>query len=549
MTGYIQWRRVTKSAWDALASYVANTVYLVQTGTRRARLYVTDNAATPAAYSLDFGTSAGISFQLDLASTTMGDGGTGILRFNNATAASVTAIAITAESIETGNPDVSAITSGWSSGIMTIVDRTDPSKRRQYNVTAVADNGAWLQFTVSGGIAVGTFVNGDLVDVYYVPTSGAAGSNTQVMFNDAGTMAGDAGLTYDKTTDALTIGGVVKLPTTSSAAIGVIEINSTRFLHAYGTTNLFVGSGAGNFSLTAAATVAIGQGAGASLTSGSSNTLVGQGAGSAVETGANNTIIGRLAGSAALASTVLIGAGTTQRLQITSSNFFAIVTPNAGQTSGNCIGIGSAALDAVTTGDANTALGTSAASAITDGSFNVALGTGALQSETSGSRNMSIGSYSLNVMNGGDDNVAVGTSSLRAVSTGDGNVGIGSNAGRSITTGIQNTEIGYNSAGGSGITTGSYNVVIGAVTGLSSSLANTIVIGDGQGNQRLTMDASAAVFTRAVRVPTYTVATLPSASGAGAGAIIYVSNETGGATTAFSDGTNWRRHADRTIVS
>lgn len=46
----------------------------------------------------------------------------------------------------------------------------------------------------------------------------------------------------------------------------------------------------------------------------------------------------------------------------------------------------------------------------------------------------------------------------------------------------------------------------------------------------------------------FTVATLPSAS-AGARAIIYVSDETGGATMAFSDGTNWRRFSDRNVVS
>lgn len=45
----------------------------------------------------------------------------------------------------------------------------------------------------------------------------------------------------------------------------------------------------------------------------------------------------------------------------------------------------------------------------------------------------------------------------------------------------------------------------------------------------------------------YTVATLPSASTAAQ--IIYVSDEAGGATLAFSDGTNWRRVTDRAIVS
>lgn len=51
------------------------------------------------------------------------------------------------------------------------------------------------------------------------------------------------------------------------------------------------------------------------------------------------------------------------------------------------------------------------------------------------------------------------------------------------------------------------------------------------------------------RVGSYTVAGVPSASGAGAGAIIYVSDESGGAVLAFSDGTNWRRVTDRVVIS
>jgi hypothetical protein len=45
----------------------------------------------------------------------------------------------------------------------------------------------------------------------------------------------------------------------------------------------------------------------------------------------------------------------------------------------------------------------------------------------------------------------------------------------------------------------------------------------------------------------YTVATVPSA--AIVGLLIYVSNESGGAVPAFSDGTNWRRVTDRAIIS
>lgn len=46
----------------------------------------------------------------------------------------------------------------------------------------------------------------------------------------------------------------------------------------------------------------------------------------------------------------------------------------------------------------------------------------------------------------------------------------------------------------------------------------------------------------------YTVAALPPAA-QNAGLSVFVSNEAGGATLAFSDGTNWRRVQDRAIVS
>jgi hypothetical protein len=49
-------------------------------------------------------------------------------------------------------------------------------------------------------------------------------------------------------------------------------------------------------------------------------------------------------------------------------------------------------------------------------------------------------------------------------------------------------------------------------------------------------------------LPSYTVSALPVAS-LYEGSIIYVSNESGGKTLAFSDGTNWRRVQDRNIVS
>tara|TARA_R100000951_G_scaffold112044_1_gene111825 strand:+ start:974 stop:1198 length:225 start_codon:yes stop_codon:yes gene_type:complete len=53
---------------------------------------------------------------------------------------------------------------------------------------------------------------------------------------------------------------------------------------------------------------------------------------------------------------------------------------------------------------------------------------------------------------------------------------------------------------------------------------------------------STAGFVGDIKVPTYTVATAPSASDAGAGTLVFVSNGGGGtAILAFSDGTNWKR--------
>ncbi len=51
------------------------------------------------------------------------------------------------------------------------------------------------------------------------------------------------------------------------------------------------------------------------------------------------------------------------------------------------------------------------------------------------------------------------------------------------------------------------------------------------------------------RVPSFTVAGLPSASTAGAGALVFVSNASGGAVLAFSNGTDWKRCDTSVTVS
>lgn len=61
----------------------------------------------------------------------------------------------------------------------------------------------------------------------------------------------------------------------------------------------------------------------------------------------------------------------------------------------------------------------------------------------------------------------------------------------------------------------------------------------------LTLSAASGV----ARLKSFTVVGLPAAGAAETGAIVYISNESGGAVLAFCDGTDWRRVTDRAIVS
>lgn len=77
---------------------------------------------------------------------------------------------------------------------------------------------------------------------------------------------------------------------------------------------------------------------------------------------------------------------------------------------------------------------------------------------------------------------------------------------------------------------------------------------DGADARVLTVSRSGLTITRIdlggpLNIPSYTVAGLPSAAALGAGTQVYVSNESGGAVMAFSDGASWRRMTDRAVVS
>jgi hypothetical protein len=108
-----------------------------------------------------------------------------------------------------------------------------------------------------------------------------------------------------------------------------------------------------------------------------------------------------------------------------------------------------------------------------------------------------------------------------------------------------NIELQYNkSAASEGV------VIFGNRTYASRFVASTGHLGLGTTTPGERLDVAGNVKASGhVRVGTYTTATLPSASTAGAGAIIYVSDHEGGTILGFSDGTNWRRSDTRAIIA
>jgi len=243
-----------------------------------------------------------------------------------------------------------------------------------------------------------------------------------------------------------------------------------------------------------------------SLSTTTGRTLFGVGAGAA--TTVNNTAFGfnalRLAttGSANVAigdltlRSNLIGSGNSAigsqaLLNSTGSNNTAI---GAGSMSANTSGagnvaVGFSALAANLTTTGNTAVGYQSLTANTT-TNNTGVGYQALKAATSGNANTAVGYLALGTAISGSYNVAVGEQAL-TTATGIGNTAIGGQSGRNLTTGIYNTLIGVEYVANKNLTTGTKNTMIGANIAITNSaLSNSIILSDGDGNQRYFANAT-----------------------------------------------------------
>ena len=316
------------------------------------------------------------------------------------------------------------------------------------NITGVSLN---ISTTISGGTLYGDGSNLTGINSFYLPLSG-------------GTVTGTTNFT--NILSATTISGnTIYLPTAdSNFTQGIIRLGSYNSITIYNNSNLYFGSTPTNSGMTGTRNVSIG----------AANPLI--------YSGSDN---------------IAIGLGTNGY-----SNFPKPLSQLTGSTyqSNSNIAIGSLSLYRNDTGSTNTAIGYYSMIYNLYGNNNTAIGSFSMGSTNAfpyamvNSFNSALGDSSLfsilvNSATGitpSSYNTGIGSSSLLNASKTSYNTSVGALSLTGITTGNTNTALGYNT--GIGITTGSYNTILGAnVSGLSATLSNTIILSDGQGNQRITI--------------------------------------------------------------
>lgn len=242
-------------------------------------------------------------------------------------------------------------------------------------------------------------------------------ADTTVIFSNAGIIGCDTGLTKASgTTGAVTLGGLLALPDTSSSTVGLITFGGARFLHDAGAnSNVFLGHNAANTSIAVTQSVCVGE---SCMLSGVSGT--------------NNTCVGRFCMGGALA-----GTGNTA--------------------------LGSAAMSAVTNGGSNVGIG-NGANAVTTASNTTCVGASACGAAT-GSSTSAFG-FNAGLIATGANNTLVGATAGNAVSSGTTNTFVGSASGTAISTTSGNTIVGQGCAG----TAGNANTILLGNAGCAAQL-------------------------------------------------------------------------------
>ncbi len=182
-TGGSAWTRATDLSSDS--DIVQGTLVSVTSGTINGDTMWRISSANPIVVGTDdidfeaaqfVAATGAFTWKFDT-STSMADPGSGDVRFNNATVASVTALAISANTADIGQPDISAYIATWGDststikGIITLIDAANGANFAIFDITAaVVDNTTWLQITVTHSASGGTISSAARLVTQFVPT-------------------------------------------------------------------------------------------------------------------------------------------------------------------------------------------------------------------------------------------------------------------------------------------------------------------------------------------------------------------------------------------
>jgi hypothetical protein len=394
---------------------------------------------TGGTYSVLFNTVTGLTVNGNLSVT------------GNTSLQALTATTISATSYSNLPLDIRTTGATYSSNIFTYTNNTGGTYTVLFNtLTGLTVNG---NLTVTGNTNLGTLTATSISAETYnnLPNTlytgnGTLSSNRTVnigtntlnfssstYLNAFVLSSGNVGIGKVSPSYKLDVNGDINFPATTGSTYGIIRQGGVGLLHTYGSTNLFLGINAGNFT-----------------TSGTGNNI-GIGPSTLINntTGFNNISIGNASLRANTEGYDNIGIGI-QSLQNNTSGY-------------TNIGLGNYSLFSNTAGTDNIAVGFATLSSNTTGYANIAISRHALQSNVSGLYNIALGLYALDNNIDGNSNTAIGISTLRYIANNSDNIGIGTGALGNLYNGNNNTAIGNYSL--ANLDTGNYNVALGINAG------------------------------------------------------------------------------------
>jgi hypothetical protein len=215
------------------------------------------NSGTSSAAILDFsiprGADAGMRYAFE-SSTSMAAPASGGLRLNNASLASVTAMAVNATNSDA--VDVSDFVATWDDSTNSVKGYVEIRKEGSgavlglYQLASVTDNGTWLQLALTYVSGSGSLTAAD--SVYLVPYRvGNAGTNGAVAVSGTPTV-NQFGAWVDSTTlKGVSITGLVK---GNGASAPTAAVSGTDYAPPTSGSSILKGNGAGGFSNASAGT-------------------------------------------------------------------------------------------------------------------------------------------------------------------------------------------------------------------------------------------------------------------------------------------------------